>query len=273
MPLPDGRPSQRRPPALHEAAGWPARPHSSAPASPGLPRRPCLGKPHRGSATGAPFAAAQPSALPAPLSPPCPAAVIDRLGEFREVLHGSRWVPHPLLSFLLRSCMCVCVCVLQYNFCSTGKTGEEAAGRGRQLVRSAPVHCPDAVHHHKAACPRSATFHAWVACSLHPGLGSFGVPMTASATMHARRARCIPPRPARLCLPLPPHLCLDRTGGTATVDPIALAASVDSDDAAPAAAGSSGSSQAAAGEGEGAGIAITDLPGSSGGSLLLTGKR
>ncbi|KAL4440466.1 hypothetical protein ABPG75_003467 [Micractinium tetrahymenae] len=63
-----------------------------------------------------------------------------------------------------------------------------------------------------------------------------------------------------------------RNGGTATVDPIALAASSDAEDAAPAAGSSSSSSggvpQGAGGEGEGGGITITDLPGTSGRSLL-----
>ncbi|KAL4419364.1 hypothetical protein ABPG77_001591 [Micractinium sp. CCAP 211/92] len=58
-----------------------------------------------------------------------------------------------------------------------------------------------------------------------------------------------------------------KAGGTATVDPIAAAASSDSEDATSTAAGSNGS-QGAAGEDEGPGITITDLPGASGRSLL-----
>lgn len=56
-----------------------------------------------------------------------------------------------------------------------------------------------------------------------------------------------------------------KTGGTSTVDPIALAASMDADDAkAPAGA----RTDAQAGEEERGGITITDLPGTSGRSLL-----
>lgn len=107
-----------------------------------------------------------------------------------------------------------------------------------------------------------ATFGRTAACS--PASQGWRCQRGGQANFHIRCARRLRPPPLP-CSPGPSLTAGSRTGGTATVDPIAQAASSDSGDAVPAAT-SSDDGQGAAGGAEESGITITDLPGSSGGA-------